>query len=283
MEKKCLECASTFNVQKSRQKSKYCSNICRIKAQSSDKNIQRKRKIIKCLCCNNLFEKLSYLKSKFCCKECYWKYRNENPEIKFQSNQTDNRIEKKCVNCDKSYKVHKYRKNNKYCSISCYNDYRRISIICPTCNSDFIITNYQNRNVRYCSIKCSSKGILKRKSKFSQSIITFIEKYYRCEEEKYIKDETHKYFIDICLLDYNILIECNGDYWHCNPIIYDYNYYNKKIRKTASEIWDKDGDKLHVLKELGYKVIVVWEYDWNNEEDFFNNLKIKIENEIYKN
>ena len=35
----------------------------------------------------------------------------------------------------------------------------------------------------------------------------------------------------------NKIVEINGDFWHCNPKIYDKNYYNKMINMTAEDKW----------------------------------------------
>ena len=282
MDKICLQCEKTFKVQKHRiESAKFCSINCRIESQSTTKNVQRIREKRNCLCCNSIFEVTPSRKTKYCSKECYWSYRNKNPEIKIQSNQTDNRLEKKCINCETIYKVHKYRKNVKYCSILCHNDYRRKTIICPTCEKDFTTPNFKGS--KYCSVECAGKGVLKRKSKFSEDVFRFLKKYYNVEDEKYENINGRKYFGDILLNDYNIIIECNGDYWHCNPKIYDETYFNEKVRKTAKEIWMYDKIKEDNFKSIGYIVIILWEYDWNNEIEFFNNLKEKIEYEIHKN
>jgi len=284
MEKLCLECDKEFTVPNSRANAKYCSNKCRIIAQATDKNIQRRRKNVICKHCTTQFEVANYLNTKFCGKQCYWDYRNDNPDEIIQSNQKVNKIKKICKHCQERYEVFKYRTNSGFCSQQCHNEFRRESIICPTCNSDFIVTNYQvSNNRKYCSEKCSVKGVDKRKSKFSQSVLGFIGEYYSCDDEECIKNDERKVFGDIILKEYGIIIECNGDYWHCNPRIYSDTYYHTKIGKTASEIWQYDKDKCNFIISFGYDIITVWEYDWNNDDKFFNNLKIKIENKIYKN
>ena len=35
---------------------------------------------------------------------------------------------------------------------------------------------------------------------------------------------------DIFLPDLNLIIEYFGDYWHCNPLKYDANYFNQKLK-----------------------------------------------------
>jgi G:T-mismatch repair DNA endonuclease (very short patch repair protein) len=74
---------------------------------------------------------------------------------------------------------------------------------------------------------------------------------------------------------YNLLIEYNGDYWHCNPKKYEADYYNKKKNKTAKEIWEYDKNKLYLAKKYDYNCIVIWETDYKKNKniikEIFNN------------
>ena len=77
---------------------------------------------------------------------------------------------------------------------------------------------------------------------------------------------------DLFIPKYNLLIEYNGDYWHCNPKKYKYDYLNKKKGKTAKEIWDYDNDKLYLAKKNGYNIEVIWESDYKKDKKIINNL-----------
>ena len=90
-----------------------------------------------------------------------------------------------------------------------------------------------------------------------------------------IKLENRTFFPDI-VIDKTI-IECYGDYWHCNPEKYDENYKHTKINKTAKEIWETDVKRKNILENAGYKYLVVWEKEWNTDKE--NTLK-KIINEL---
>ncbi len=67
--------------------------------------------------------------------------------------------------------------------------------------------------------------------------------------------------------EYNLLIEYNGDYWHCNPAKYKENYFNTKKNKTASEIWEYDKNKLYLSKKEGYYCEVIWETDYKKNKN----------------
>lgn len=69
----------------------------------------------------------------------------------------------------------------------------------------------------------------------------------------------------------NILIEFQGTYWHCDPRVYESNFFHVQKGRTAEEIWDYDLSKQKLAKEHGYKVFVVWEKDC--EEDMCKELE----------
>lgn len=65
----------------------------------------------------------------------------------------------------------------------------------------------------------------------------------------------------------NKLIEFNGDYWHCNPLSYSFDYFNKRKNMTAKEIWEYDKEKIKTAESYGYKVLVVWESEYNDNKE----------------
>lgn len=94
------------------------------------------------------------------------------------------------------------------------------------------------------------------------------------------------FYYDIYLVDYNLIIEINGDYWHCNPLYYketDIVNYPNNIKKCAKAIWDKDKIKQDYITSKKYDLLVIWEKEINenkhNLSNFFKNkLNEKIEN-----
>jgi len=102
-------------------------------------------------------------------------------------------------------------------------------------------------------------------SKFANSIIRELCDYLNIEipqKEKWIKNkETGKaYSYDFT---YNgKIIEFNGDYWHCNPEIYEVNYFNKNKEMTAKEIWEYDKEKIKTAEKYDYQVLTIWESEW---------------------
>ena len=79
------------------------------------------------------------------------------------------------------------------------------------------------------------------------------------------------YKYDFAYLPTKKIIEFHGDYWHCNPDLYEANYYHKIKKMYAKEIWDYDKEKIELAKSYGYSVLVVWEADYcKNPEETIN-------------
>jgi G:T-mismatch repair DNA endonuclease (very short patch repair protein) len=63
-----------------------------------------------------------------------------------------------------------------------------------------------------------------------------------------------------------MLIEFNGDYWHCNPKKYGADYFNVKLNMTAKQIWDRDAEKEQLAKQNGYEFLTIWESDYRKSK-----------------
>jgi G:T-mismatch repair DNA endonuclease (very short patch repair protein) len=78
---------------------------------------------------------------------------------------------------------------------------------------------------------------------------------------------------DILLVDFKVLIEYNGDYWHCNPNKYKSDYFNKKKSMFAWELWNQDKKKKELAEKNGYKLFTIWEADYKfNKEKEINKI-----------
>jgi G:T-mismatch repair DNA endonuclease (very short patch repair protein) len=78
-----------------------------------------------------------------------------------------------------------------------------------------------------------------------------------------------KYYPDFVLENSNILIECQGDFWHANPKFYRpgeiLSFPKEKIK--TDKIWANDYKKLKNYTSLGYRVIYIWENDIHHQSD----------------
>ena len=78
--------------------------------------------------------------------------------------------------------------------------------------------------------------------------------------------------VDVCHHSKKIVVEFNGDTYHCNPRKWKKDQYNTLIKMTAGEKWRKDISRQAVLRKEGYCVLVVWESDWKASKDKCLNL-----------
>lgn len=69
------------------------------------------------------------------------------------------------------------------------------------------------------------------------------------------------YLVDFCFPNEKIVVEVDGDYWHCNPLIY--NEQGKKINKMQRKVMGKDKAEKTYLTNRGWKLIRFWEKDIN--------------------
>jgi hypothetical protein len=103
-----------------------------------------------------------------------------------------------------------------------------------------------------------------RISKFQKSVYAYVlSNDPQSEMEKEINENISS---DIYIPSKNKIIECYGDYWHCNPLKYKPSFYHKNLKMTAKEIWYRDEMRILEIKKAGYDVEILWEKDWNNKK-----------------
>lgn len=108
----------------------------------------------------------------------------------------------------------------------------------------------------------------KRKTKqvaASQNTIEHkVEQILQSMNVPYVQQATiDKYTVDF-LINKKYIVECYGDYWHCNPHQYTSSYFNKGKKKTAEEIWERDANRKEHFEKMGYKFLCLWEHEIKN-------------------
>ncbi|MDQ3327802.1 MAG: endonuclease domain-containing protein [Chloroflexota bacterium] len=63
------------------------------------------------------------------------------------------------------------------------------------------------------------------------------------------------------LLGRRTVVECYGDYGHCNPLLYVPSYYHKPLHMTAMDKWKRDRSRQAELEAQGYAFVSFWEKD----------------------
>lgn len=98
----------------------------------------------------------------------------------------------------------------------------------------------------------------RRVSKFQNRIYEEVKLIHKdAILEHYLNDASIS--VDIFVPSKKLVIECYGDYWHCNPLIYKEDFYNKSLKMTAKETWIRDELRIKLLKSFGYDVNIIWE------------------------
>ena len=95
-------------------------------------------------------------------------------------------------------------------------------------------------------------------SKLELSLLKMVSKQYPDAIGSYNVD---RYICDIFIPSLNLIIEFNGDYWHCNPNKYDKDYYHIIKQKKSKDIWEEDQIRVDNIKKNGYNLEVIWECD----------------------
>jgi len=91
---------------------------------------------------------------------------------------------------------------------------------------------------------------------------------------EYLIPET-KYRADGFCKENNSIYEFHGDFWHGNPNIYKDDDINTITKCTYKELYDKTLKKEEILKNLGYNLVVIWEYDWKKINRYIKILQQK--------
>ena len=88
---------------------------------------------------------------------------------------------------------------------------------------------------------------------------------------------------DIYVPKFNLIIEYNGDYWHCNPEKYAADYFHTIKQKTAQELWDYDKNKIDLILENNYNLEIVWETDLKKNPQLIKQIIEKYESREQSN
>jgi len=116
--------------------------------------------------------------------------------------------------------------------------------------------------------------IHKSRSKKEKEIYKLLKTKFKRIKHSFVVD---RFICDIYIPELNLMIEYNGDYWHCNPKKYDKEYYHKIKNKTAEQIWEYDSNKVDLIKNYGYNLEIVWETDYENNPKIIEEILKKYE------
>jgi G:T-mismatch repair DNA endonuclease (very short patch repair protein) len=229
------------------------------------------REKVPCLNCGELFERYKRIlhpktgkPTQYCSNECNRTSEEKKQNLKNWGISDKNHWNKKeCQIKCKTTKLEKYGDEN-------YNNMEK--------NKQTCLTKY---GVPYSVYLPNVMSNGKRISNFQKRVYEkLLETHPDAKLECYMKNVEKS--VDIFIPSKHKIVECHGDYWHCNPYVYDKDYFHKKLNKYAKEVWEQDLNKENSFVDNGFSYLVFWELDWNVNNNFFNDLNNKIENEICK-
>lgn len=256
---KCDNCGAIFYRRQyhiDRQADRGQHNFCSLKCQKEYMH-KETYEIRKCEICGKEFECSKKSKQRFCSNKCNAEWQKTLIGINNKSF-TSELIE--CNYCHKNFyqKQHKIRNNqHNFCLFECWQHW-------------YAEIGSQQDNVKERSRKTMlrelSNGEISKTNSLPQQIIDNLlnDLNINFEREKNVK----YYSVDNYLNDYNLMIEIQGDYWHCNPI-----KFNKKINKTQYDRISKDKAKhTYIKNHYGIELLYLWEDDIINNIDLCKKL-----------
>ena len=169
--------------------------------------------------------------------------------------------------------------NNKYdySKVEYNGIYADVTIICNI-HSEFKKKPSYHLNGSGC-IKCN---MFCRYSKKQINWLNFIQKknniyiQHAENDNEYLIPNT-RFHADGYCKETHTIYEFHGDLWHGNPKLYDKNntsYFGVKY----GELYQKILEREQHIKNLGYNLVVMWEYDWNKINKSIKILQRKFRN-----
>ena len=102
--------------------------------------------------------------------------------------------------------------------------------------------------------------------------------YYGNQGEYKIPNTLYK--VDGYIRETNTVIQFSGSFYHGDPRVYSKNYFNTKVNKTMGELYERTIKISNIIRNKGYNLIEIWEYDWLR---FVNVIRMIQRNWRYKN
>lgn len=307
---RCDYCGKEIRIKKSVYQEKldgkrqhiYCSVQC-------SNNDKRTGYDITCDYCGKIFyrrqyhidRQISQNEHQFCSMECQRKFRHEQAyEVRV------------CEICNKEFQVLK-KSTQRFCSIECQHVWQTtivgelnpkfisVKVKCDYCGMDHYVRPYKlnEQDYFFCSIKCRQKwyaeiysqtedfknmhrnkilnqfksGNLQSIDSNPQRIVNGLLDKYKI---LYERERDFKYYaVDNYLINDNLIIEVQGDYWHANPTV-----FKSKLSKTQYDRIVKDKRKHSYIKnKYGIEILYLWEYDLVHHSDLCEQLILRYINQ----
>lgn len=173
-----------------------------------------------------------------------------------------------CLRCGKSFRPTSVER--RYCSVHCARatvvELRRergewgmpVAIECKECGAS-VVDSPSRIARRYCSRECAAKA---RMRGFASRADTAIERAVYAALDKlsvgYIRQHPiGTWVVDAFVPSLHLVIECQGDYWHCNPKVYP-NGPETDVQKRGVI---RDKRRRRWFQARRYRYVEIWESD----------------------
>ena len=298
---------SQYNrILKGKQKKSFCSKECTSLYQTLTNCIQSE-----CDYCGKKIiqpkSQMKKTKNHFCSHECADKFRSESKR--------KNVI---CEMCGKTFNIQQSQ-NQRFCSCECQNKwqslqvgklnprYKRELIKCNWCGNEFEEKQYKINNFdnHFCSTKCrrewysqvfsqdeqwkeeSRKRILREFrdgsiSKINSKPQLIIDEILNDLDISFEREKVNNYYsYDNYLCESGLIIEVQGDYWHCNPL----KYNEKILHRQANRIKCDKAKHTYTKNTYDIEILYLWESDIVNNPELCKKLIVEYisKNGILKN
>jgi len=111
------------------------------------------------------------------------------------------------------------------------------------------------------------------KAKKDTSIEIKIENLLKDLRLNFIKQyRMSKWVFDFYLPEFNTIIECQGDYWHANPLLFE----ESKLNKIQLKNIDRDKRKIKFIEENQINSIFLWECEIHSNIEEIKNMLITL-------
>lgn len=219
----------------------YCSLQCQKEFQHKETH-----EIRKCEMCDTTFECSKISTRRFCCNKCQNKWQST---IVGDLNPRSTKIHYNCDYCGKDYllKQYKIKQDHNFCSFDCQQKWL---------NKIFMQKEEMKQKSRERAIKMLEEGRMPLIYTKPQKIINELLDENNIQ---YKNDYGIKYYsIDNYLLETGLMIEVMGDYWHSNPLVFNY----EKLNETQTKRTSRDKAKhTYVKNQYDVEILYLWEQD----------------------
>lgn len=216
----CPGCLQAFTPRSSRHR--LCSKACATV-------VLQTREVRTCRLCGMAFQAIITSKRTYCSKPCADEFRRGKRGHRFQI-----RTILLCLGCQNPFEVPRRDQHKRlYCSSRCFAQYPRVGLAhplynaaahitrcCVQCGSAFRVKRAKvfAGEGRFCSRQCVGAYAITKQHGRRSSIEHLVEQeLLRTKEPFFAQMPLGPWLVDFWLPRLNLVLECDGDYWHGLP------------------------------------------------------------------